>query len=121
MLQENAMPPATKGRTWILWLSIITQQSIFLLACGLRVYLIGISEWVIYTPVVIIWALYLIMPLLSGKKAGRQVLLRAYGLTGWVFVAAAVSWTTCYLTLSAKYGTPVSWSEVQEAHKFTRP
>src|SRR5687767_560309 len=103
-----ASSPSTGSRTWILWVSIAAQQLIFLLAVGLRVPLLSISVWVIYVPVVIIWSLYLVVPLLPPKKEK----LRAYALTGWIFVLAAASWTGSYIILSEKYGTPVSWEDV---------
>ena len=101
-------------RVWLFWLSVAVQQIVFLLAFGLRIPLIGISTWVIYVPVVIIWVLYYLVPLLSEKKEKKYAVLRAYALTGWVFVAAAVSWSTLYIVLSKKYGTPVSYELYHE-------
>jgi hypothetical protein len=65
-------------------------------------------------PVVIIWALYAIVPPLTQKKEKKHALLRAYALVGWIFAAAAASWAGSYFVLSEKYGVPVSWDEVQQ-------
>ena len=115
-MMESAAPVLLRSdsRAWLLLLSIAAQQIVFFLACSLRIPLIAISVWVIYLPVVIIWVLYVVVPLFTAKRDRPHALLRAYALTGWIFVAAAVSWTGSYITLSRKYGTPVSWDEVQQ-------
>jgi hypothetical protein len=85
-----------------------------LLACGLEIPLLGISEWVVYVPVVIIWALYLVVPLIYPRPAKPHGLLRAYAVNGWVFVGAVVGWAVCYLVFSHLFGTPISDQMLQQ-------
>jgi drug/metabolite transporter superfamily protein YnfA len=113
--------PHNEGRLWLLWLSIAAQQVVFLLAYGIRFPLIDISEWVIFVPVVIIWALYAVVPLLMPKNETKHPLLRTYALAGWIFVFAAVSWTASYIVLSGRYGTPVSRDRVQQSKANQQP
>jgi hypothetical protein len=110
--------PRTGDRIWHFWLSIAAQQIVFVLAYNLRIPLLGISEWVIFVPVGIIWGLYAVVPLFTPKREMKHALLRAYALTGWVFVLAAVSWSACYISLSKKYGTPVSYDEMQKMNHW---
>jgi hypothetical protein len=105
--------PRNEERVWLLWLSIAAQQVVFLLAYSLRIPLLDISTWVIFVPIVIIWVLYAVVPLVMPKKEKKHSLLHTCALTGWIFVVAAVSWTASYIALSEKYGTPVSWDGVQ--------
>ena len=101
-------------RTVVLWTTIALQQAAFSTLCQVHVALLGLSEWVIYAPVLIIWTLYLATPPLIVGREGPRALLRAYALFGWLFVAAAMAWIISYLLLSGKYGTPVSNNWVME-------
>jgi hypothetical protein len=101
-------------RSFALWGTIALQQAAFSVLCQVRIALLGLSEWVIYAPILIIWALYLATPLLTVARSDRPALLRSYALFGWIFVAAAMAWIITYLLLSGKYGTPVSNNWVME-------
>ena len=101
-------------RVWLLWVGVVLQQFVFVFTYSLRCPLIAISEWVIYVPIVIVWALYIVTPFLIPRAQKKRALLRAYATTGWIFAIAAVSWNACYLWYSKKDGTPVSYERLMQ-------
>lgn len=59
-------------------MSILLQQLVLFTAFSLRIKLVYISTWVVYVPVVIIWVLYIVVPLLAPKKKKAHIpMLRA--------------------------------------------
>jgi len=107
MPQAVPASAATNLRVWPFWLSICIQQLLFFAASGLRVPLVRVSTWVIVVPVLVIWALYFIAPLTSQRDGKSNSFLRAYALSGWVFVFGALLWDVLYFILGERYGIPV--------------
>jgi hypothetical protein len=101
--------------TWLLWASIVIQQLVLLDLYGREILLVHVSSWVSRVPIVIIWALYAIAPVLYARPFGGERILRCYALSGWLFVLAAFVWWQSYWGLSKKYGVPVSWSEIEKS------
>ncbi len=102
--------------TGLLIFSIGLQQLVFFTLCYMRVKLVNISEWVLPVPIMIIWGLYLLSPLLFVRPLSRKEVFRGYAVSGWLFVLASVFWSERYSTLSERYGTPVSWERVKERY-----
>jgi len=102
---------------WLICVSVVTQSLIFF--CVLFTYptLIDVAIWVIQVPVVIIWLLAALVPLVFVRPLSIRAYLGACAKQGWIFAIAAIVWGQAYWKYSESEGVPVSWTRVEERRR----
>lgn len=110
----NAPLDEKNPKTWVLWLSIAAQHLLLLPAKPPKV--LFLATWVGWTPVAIIWALYLAAPWIYVRPWTYVTILRSYARAGWLFVLACAAWDIAYISFSEKYGAPANSTKMQEYH-----
>ena len=95
--------------------SLILQQVAF---AGLTLsypLLMWVSVWVVKGPVMILWVLAFVAPLIFVAWNGVGDYAYIVAKKGWLFVLAATVWIASYWWLSEREGTPVSY-DAMKAH-----
>jgi hypothetical protein len=105
-----------KDRFWTHGVSIACQQLLFALLASLKIMLLHVSAWVSSVPILILWAMYWVAPLVYARPVSTYSVLRSYSTSGWFFVAGAITWGISYWIFSDRYGVPVSWDEIEEQY-----
>lgn len=76
-----------------------------------------VSAWVVKMPVAIFCALALLAPIAFRASSGDRTYLSALATKGWLFVAAAALWVSCYWWMSEREGTPISYDAMKARYE----
>jgi hypothetical protein len=104
-------------KRWLSFLSFGAQQVVFVSLLFCYPLLMYVSIWVVRVPVVIIWALGFVVPLIYVRPISVSDFLKNHAKSGWLFVAAGLVWIASYNFFCARDGTPVSYEAMKSRYE----